>query len=378
MVTLAGTTTQWHRGDMSVSQTPSMRAVRLDGYGPVEHLHVRDVPVPASAPDRVVVQVVATSINPGEAMIREGAMDPDRTATFPMGQGSDFAGRVVEVGAGVSGWQVGDEVIGWTDERGAHAQYVAVPAEQVLRRPEGVPWEQAGSLYVAGGTAAALREASAATSGETVVVTAAAGGVGAILVQALVHDGVRVLGVAGPDNDSWLAGVGAEPVNRGDGLADRLREVAPDGVSAFLDCFGNGYTDLAVELGVPAERVLTIADFEAARSNGARVLFGYEATSAETLSGLARSIAEGDLSVPVTATYPLEQVREAYTAPGRRAVPGARSSCCPEPGWTRQRRRWSGQGDQVGVVDVPQVLDAVGQDQHPVGRRARARRPRRG
>lgn len=304
------------------SETPSMRAVRLDDYGPVDHLEVRDVPVPESTSDRVVVQVVATSINPGEAMIREGAMDPDRTAEFPMGQGSDFSGRIVEIGAGVSGWLVGDEVIGWTDERAAHAQYVAVSPEQILRRPEAVAWEQAGSLYVAGGTAAALRDVSAAQSGETVVVTAAAGGVGAILVQVLVHDGIRVLGVAGPDNDSWLAGVGAEPVNRGDDLATRLRDAAPDGVSAFLDCFGNGYTDLAIELGVPVERVATIADFEAAQDNGARVVFGYEATTADTLAGLAQLIADGHLSVPVAATYPLEQVREAYTRLAERRTRG--------------------------------------------------------
>ncbi|MDN5856085.1 MAG: alcohol dehydrogenase catalytic domain-containing protein, partial [Actinomycetia bacterium] len=135
-----------------------MRAVRIDEYGDVGVLDVRDVDVPETAPDRGVVEVVATSVNPGEAMIREGAMDPERTATFPMGEGSDFAGRIVEVGAEVIDWAVGDEVIGWSGERSAHAQYVAVPAEQVTRRPEGVPWEQAGSLYVAGGTAVAMRD----------------------------------------------------------------------------------------------------------------------------------------------------------------------------------------------------------------------------
>lgn len=299
-----------------------MRAVRLDEYGDVGVLEVRDVDVPEAAPDGVVVAVVATSINPGEAMIREGEMDPERTATFPMGEGSDFAGRVVDVGADATGWDVGDEVIGWSGARSAHAQYVAVPAEQITRRPEEVSWEQAGSLYVAGGTAVAMRDALAPQPGETVVVTAAAGGVGSILVQLLVHRGVRVVGVAGPDNDSWLAGVGVEPVNRGDDLAARLGTAAPDGVAGFLDCFGQGYTDLALELGLPPERVVTIADFEAARGNGARVVFGHESTTAGTLAELAELIAGGDLAVPVAATYPLDEVRAAYTALGERRTRG--------------------------------------------------------
>ncbi len=299
-----------------------MRAVRLDEYGDVGVLDVRDVDVAQAAPDGVVVEVVATSINPGEASIREGAMDPERTATFPMGEGSDFAGRVVDVGAEAHGWSVGDEVIGWSGERSAHAQYVAVPADQITRRPEQVSWEQAGSLYVAGGTAVAMRDALDPQPGETVVVTAAAGGVGSILVQLLVQAGVRVLGVAGPGNDAWLSNAGAEPVNRGDDLAERLQAAAPDGVAAFFDCFGLGYTDLGLGLGVPPERVVTIADFEAARRNGTRVLFGHETTTARTLEDLAGMIASGEVVVPVAATYPLDQVQAAYTALAGRSTRG--------------------------------------------------------
>lgn len=299
-----------------------MRAVRLDEYGDVAVLEVRDVDIPVAAPDHVVVQVVATSINPGEASIRMGAMDAERTASFPMGEGSDFAGRVVDVGAEVTGWDVGAEVIGWSGQRSAHAQYVAVPAAQITARPAQVPWEQAGSLYVAGGTAVAMRDAVPAQPGETVVVTAAAGGVGSILTQLLVQSGVRVLGVAGPDNDAWLRGAGAEPVNRGDDLAERLRTAAADGVTAFFDCFGQGYTDLALEIGVPPHQVVTIADFEAARGNGVSVVFGYESTTASTLAGLAEMIASGDMVVPVAATYPLEDVRAAYTALAERRTRG--------------------------------------------------------
>jgi NADPH:quinone reductase-like Zn-dependent oxidoreductase len=290
-----------------------MRAVQLDGYGGIDELEVRDRPNPEASPGRVVVDVVATSINPGEGKIRQGFFDPDRSATFPMGEGSDLAGTVRAVGDGVDGWAVGDAVIGWSGERAAHAEQVSVPADQLTRKPDDVPWDQAGSLYVAGGTAAAMRDAVSAGPGDTVVVTAAAGGVGSILVQLLVDAGVRVLGIAGPANDEWLRSVGVEPVNHGDGLADRLRTAAPDGIAAFLDAHGDGYTDVAVDLGVPVDRIVTIADFAAAQGNGAQVLFGHASTTADTLAELAGRVADGSLTVPIAATYPLEQVREAFT-----------------------------------------------------------------
>lgn len=299
-----------------------MRAVRLDEYGDVGVLHVRDVDVPVASADQVVIQVIATSINPGEAAIREGAMDPERSGVFPMGQGSDFAGRIVDVGGEVTDWTIGTEVIGWSDQRSAHAQYVAVPASQITHRPVQVPWEQGGSLYVAGGTAVTMRDALSPAAAETVVVTAAAGGVGSILTQLLVHAGARVLGVAGPGNDAWLQGVGAKPVNRGADLVERLTAAAPGGVAAFFDCFGQGYTDRALELGVPAERVVTIADFEAARRNGTRVVFGWQHATASTLADLAGMIANGDLTVPIAATYPLEEVQAAYTALAERRTRG--------------------------------------------------------
>lgn len=299
-----------------------MRAVQLSGYGGTEVLGVHDVAAPEPGPGRVVVEVRAASINPGEIMIREGVFDPDRTAPFPMGEGSDLAGQVIAVGSDVEGWAVGDEVIGWSGERSSHAELVAVPAEQLTPRPAEVTWEQAGSLYVAGGTAIAMIDAAAPAPGATVVVTAAAGGVGSILVQVLVERGVRVLGVAGPDNADWLRQVGVIPVTHGEGLTERLTEATPDGIAAFLDCFGQGYTDLALELGVPTDKVVTIADFASAQQNGARVVFGHDTTTAVTLAQLADSIAQGSLTIPIAATYPLERVQDAYAALAERRTRG--------------------------------------------------------
>ncbi len=288
------------------------RAVRFDRYGPVEELYVADVEAPEPEPGRVVVKVVATSINPGEIAIREGAMEERTPATFPSGQGSDLAGRIAVVGGGVINWAPGDEVIGWTDERAAQAELVAVPADQLTRRPGGVPWEQAGSLYVAGCTACAMVDSAGVRPGETAAVAGASGGVGSIAIQLLRNRGARVLGIAGPANGDWLAELGVEPVAYGDGLDERLRSAAPDGIDAMLDAYGGGYVGQAIDLGVAPQRIVTIIDFEAAEEHGAKTVFGHAVASAGMLADLAGMIDAGDLSVPIAATYPLDEVRDAY------------------------------------------------------------------
>lgn len=298
------------------------RAVRYDRYGPVEVLDVVDVPRPTPDRGRVIVEVVASAINPGEISIREGAMRDRSPASFPSGQGSDLAGRVAEVGDDVAGFEVGDEVIGWTDERAAQAEYVSVPADQLTARPAGVPWEQAASLYVAGCTAWAMVDAVAPRSGETVAVAGAAGGVGSIAVQLLRARGARVLGIAGPSNDDWLASVGAEPVNYGDGLGERLQDAAPEGIAALLDAYGGGYIQQAIDLGVPRDRIVTIADFEGAERLGVATVFGHAVATPAMLAELAEMIARGELTIPIAATYPLEDVRAAYDRVAERHTRG--------------------------------------------------------
>lgn len=298
------------------------QAVRFDHHGPVDVLEVVQVPTPTLLPDRVLVEVVAASINPGEIAIREGAMAETAPSTFPSGQGSDLAGRIVEVGAQVTDWNAGDEVIGWTHERAAQAEIVSVPGDQLTARPPGVPWDQAGALYVAGGTARGMADSVPSEAGETVVVFAAAGGVGSILTQLLVADGVRVLAVAGPTNDEWLRSVGAEPVHHGDGLEHRLREAAPAGIDAAYDAFGGGYVELALDLSIAAHRVVTIIDFDEAKRLGATIVFGYQVTSVGVIADLANLIVAGKLTIPIAATFPMAQVREAYTQLAERHTRG--------------------------------------------------------
>ncbi|MBY8858435.1 NADP-dependent oxidoreductase [Nocardia sp. CA2R105] len=289
------------------------QAVRFDRYGDADVLNVVEVPDPVAGPGQVVVQVVAAGINPGESKIRNGSLHEFWPAKFPSGQGSDLAGRVVAVGEGVSAVAVGDEVLGFTNERASQATRVVVPVEQIGPKPAELSWDVAGSLFVAGTTAfAAVRSVSPET-GDTVVVSGAAGGVGSLAVQLLRARDVTVIGIAGVGNHEWLRSLGVIPVAYGEGLADRIRAAAPDGVDAFIDLYGPDYVELAIELGVRPDRIDTIADFAAVAKYGVKAEGNGAADTIDVLSELADLVVAGTLRVSVAAVYPLADVRAAYT-----------------------------------------------------------------
>ena len=298
------------------------QAVKFDRYGEVDVLDVVEVPDPVAGPGQVVVGVVAAGINPGEAKIRAGWLHDRWPATFPSGQGSDFAGRVVEVGAGVSGIAVGDEVLGFSNERASQATHVVVPVEQVAPKPAGLSWDVAGSLFVAGTTAYAAARSVSPEAGDTIAVSGAAGGVGSLVVQLLRARGLTVIGIAGPGNHEWLRSVGAVPVAYGDGLAERLRAAAPGGIDAFIDTHGDGYVELAVELGVKPDRIDTIIDFPAVEKYGVKSEGNGAADTIDVVAELADLAATGALEVPVAATYPLTEVRAAFAELERGHVHG--------------------------------------------------------
>ena len=300
------------------------RAVRFDHYGDVDVLNVVDVERPTPGPDQVLVRVKAAGINPGEASIRKGLLHELWPATFPSGEGSDLAGVVEEVGPGVEQFAVGDEVIGWTDERGSQAELVVVPVGQLVAKPAGVSWEAGGALFVAGVTAWAAVRAVGVSSGDTVVVSGAAGGVGSIAVQLARDAGAaKVIGLAGEHHHAWLREHGVIPVTYGDGVAERIRRAADGAVDAFVDTYGGGYVQLAVEeLGVAPDRVDTIIDWDAARKYGAKTEASLAGSSPEVLAELAGLIDAGNLEIPIADVYPLDQVRDAYTELERRHTLG--------------------------------------------------------
>ncbi|MDQ2789034.1 MAG: NADP-dependent oxidoreductase [Actinomycetota bacterium] len=310
---------------MSTTPQVQARAVRFERYGGREVLSVREVPIPAPGEGEVLVKVRAAGINPGEAMISSGALHDMLPATFPSGEGTDLAGVVLQVGPGVQKFHAGDEVLGFSWLRSSHATHTVVPEAQLIAKPAGLAWEVAGALDVAGTTAYAAVRGVDPQPGEVVAVSAATGGVGALVVQLLVQRGVRVLGIASASSAAWLTAHGAIPVQYGDGVGDRLRAAAPNGIDAFIDLFGPEYLRLGVDLGVPADRMDTIVFSPDATELGVKMAGAAALAEVElpaVLGELADLLTDGTIELPIAATYPLDRVADAFEQLERRHTLG--------------------------------------------------------
>jgi NADPH2:quinone reductase len=288
------------------------RAVRFDHYGGREVLYIADVPMPTPAAQEVVVAVRAAGINPGEGTIRTGSYHDRVPATFPSGQGSDLAGVVTAVGASVEQFAIGDEVLGFSWTRSSHATHTAVPTSQLIHKPLELSWEVAGSLSVVGCTAYAAVRAIDVKAGDTVAVSAAAGGVGTVVVQLLNVRGAHVLGIASAANAEWLVAHGVTAIAYGDGLAERLRAAAPQGIDAFIDLFGPEYVELAVDLDIPRDRIETIISFAKAQELGTKSDGSGTASTPEVLTEMANLVASGAIEIPIAASFPLDEVGAAF------------------------------------------------------------------
>jgi NADPH:quinone reductase-like Zn-dependent oxidoreductase len=294
------------------------KAVRFDQYGGIDVLQVVEVERPTPLQGEVLVRVKAAGINPSEAGIREGFLHSIWPATFPSGEGSDFAGIVAELGPGVSQFAVGDEVIGYTavfpHNPASQAEYVVVPADNVTPRPANVSWEAAGTLYVAGSTAIAAIRAVRLKAGDTLVVSNAAGGVGSLVVQVAIAADAKVIWLSSPAHHPWLKLRGVIPVAYGDGVVERIRAVAGGPIDAFIDTYGADYVELALALGVRPERIDTIANFDAPAKYGVKAEGGsaIDRDSVRVLADLADAISQGKVVVPIAHVYALDDVQAAY------------------------------------------------------------------
>jgi D-arabinose 1-dehydrogenase-like Zn-dependent alcohol dehydrogenase len=244
-----------------------------------------------------------------DAYVREGRFRAEIPLAFPARQGSGFAGIVRGVGEGVRGFAVRDEVFGHDPAHGAYATHVVVPADALVRKPRTLPWEVAATLHLAGLTAFTLTQPLRLTDRDTVVVTAAAGGVGHLECQLARLSGARVVGIAGRENHDYLRSIGVKPVGYDDDLLASVREAAGGPVTALLDNFG-GYEDLADRLDVPRDRRVRSED----RRDVEIALYTAPGDRAEAvrLLDVAELVAEWNLRVLVSGFYPFSALDRAF------------------------------------------------------------------
>lgn len=296
-----------------------MKAIIAKSYGGPEVLEHTDRPDPKVGPDSFLIRVKAAGVNPVDWKIVAGYLDPMMDVHFPLIPGWDVAGVVEAVGADATEYAVGDEVIGYVrrDEvqHGTYAELVAAPVRTLARKPASLSWQQAAGLPLAGLTAYQSLKRVDAKAGETVLVHAAAGGVGSLAVQIAVAQGARVIGTASERNHDFLRSLGAEPVTYGDGLADRVRALAPEGVDAAVDFVGGGAVEVSQELLRDRSRVASIADGEAKNKGGHMVWVRPDTADLTALGALADA---GKLTVPVEVIFPLPEAAEAF----RRSMAG--------------------------------------------------------
>jgi NADPH:quinone reductase-like Zn-dependent oxidoreductase len=283
-----------------------MRAVVHTEYGDPDVLSVGEVEEPHAGPGQVRIAVRAASVNPFDWKRLSGAMARGGRPDGPTVPGSDAAGVVDEVGEGVTGVHVGDPVFGLG--RGTAAEHAVLTAW--APKPPNVSFEVAAGLGVTGETAVRVLDLLGLAPGRTVVVDGASGGVGTVTVQVAVSRGLGVIGTSSPANADFVRSLGALPVAYGEGLADRVREIAPDGVDGAVDTAGRGSVrDLVALTGDPG-RVVTIADFGAAEL-GVQVSTS-SAGAGPRLAEVGGLVRQGRLELPVAAVYPLERTAEAY------------------------------------------------------------------
>ena len=300
------------------------RAVLLETFGGPDALNLREVPAPQAGSGQIRVRVTAAGLNPMDWIMTADAETATRFGlSLPCGFGTDYAGVVDQVGNGVTVFAAGDRVFGGALSR-AVADYVVIDVAGTIavggdahHTPDSVDDRTAAVLTIGGCTAAVALANVKAGPGDTLLIGGAGGGVGVFAVQLARLAGARVIGTGSATSADALRALGAEPVAYGDGLVDRLRALARAGVTAAIDLYGTEAALAARALGVPDERITTIA----AQVDGIAAANGANAAPG-AIEEIARLVAAGQLRVPIAERFPVAQIRAAVELQARRHVHG--------------------------------------------------------
>ncbi|WGW11586.1 NADP-dependent oxidoreductase [Saxibacter everestensis] len=285
-----------------------MKAVKFAQYGGPEVLKVVETEEPHPAAGQVRIAVRAAGVNPIDWKIRSGVMAAGHPLETPAGVGMDAAGVVDEIGDGVDSVVPGDEVFGHAVS-GAAAEFAVL--SDWVEKPAGLSFEEAAGFPMPAETARRALNLLPARSGQTLIVNGAAGGVGLAAVQFALADGLMVIGTASERNHEFLRSLGAIPVSYGEGLVDRVNEIAPRGVDVAFDAVGSGTLPELIQITGSPDAVITIADADAAR-HGVRFTSGGEGRAPEGRADAAALFEQGKFTLPVAETFPLEDTQTAH------------------------------------------------------------------
>ena len=287
-----------------------MKAAAFTEFGGPEVLHLMEVEEPQAGPGQVRVKVEAAGVQPFDIGIRQGWTPPTIDPTFPRIPGNEFSGVIDQVDAGVDGFAVGDPVLGYS-LLGSYAEYLAVPADQIVVKPDSMPWEIAGGFSANAQGAHMALEAMTIRPGDTVLIHGAAGGLGTFAVQlARAWGATTVIGTASEANHDYLRSIGAIPVAYGEGLLGRLRAVAPEGADAALDAAGPEALYASAELVKDRNRIRTMVSDEAAEELGIPALA--PGRSAARLAEMVDLYVQGNFTLHIRSAYPLAEAAEAH------------------------------------------------------------------
>jgi len=284
-----------------------MKAIQFNKYGGPEVLKVAEIDEPHAGPGQVRIAVQSAGINPLDWKLRSGLLREFRPVSFPAGTGMEGAGIVDELGQGVTDVSVGDPVFGFGTN--TVAEYAVLTSW--ARKPDSLSFEEAAGFPAAVETATRILAQVGIKSGETLLVNAAAGGVGSAVIQFARQQGMTVIGTASVPKHDYLRELGAIPTTYGPGLVERVRKLAPNGVNAALDLAGSGIISELVELVGNPSRVLSIVDFTAPQY-GAQVSSEAQANPEKAFAEAARLYSQSAFHLRVEKTFPLTQTAEAH------------------------------------------------------------------
>lgn len=287
-------------------------AVVFETYGDPDVLHTIDAAPQTPGPGELQIAVEAAGVQPFDALFRSGAIRQFAPARFPQRLGNEFAGTVTAVGDGVHEFALGDEVLGWAVQT-CYAEHIVTSSAQVVPKPATMPWTDAGVLPASGQTASTALDVLGCDPGDTILIHAAAGGVGSFAVQIAVARGATVIGTASGRNHDYLRSLGAIPVEYGAGLTDRVHRAAPKGIDAALVAVSD--VD-ALTVSAKVVRDLSRIGVIAYSPHAARLGIQTISTDRSTarLAGLTDLYVAGTLRISIQETYPLEHAADAHRA----------------------------------------------------------------